>query len=76
MTPYTMHLGTTKMYQTLKAHYWWPTMKKDVAKYVSRCLTCQQVKAELQAPTGKLKHLRIPEWKWECITMNFICICQ
>ena len=26
-------------------------MKKDMAEYVARCLTCQQVKAEYQAPT-------------------------
>ena len=44
--PYAMHPGTTKMYNTLKQHYWWPGMKKDVARFVSRCLTFQQVKAE------------------------------
>ena len=61
--PYAMHQGTTKMYRTLRPHYWWPTMKKDVAKYVSRCLTCHEVKIEHQAPTGKLRPLPIPEWK-------------
>ncbi|KAL0361723.1 UNVERIFIED_CONTAM: hypothetical protein Sradi_3856800 [Sesamum radiatum] len=34
----------------LRPYYWWPTMKKDVAEFVARCLTCQQVKAEHQAP--------------------------
>ena len=53
-TPYAMHPGTTKMYKTLRQHYWWPGMKKDVAEFVSRCLICQQVKAEHQAPTGML----------------------
>ena len=38
--PYAMHQGTTKMYKTLRQHYWWPRMKKDVAEFVSRCLTC------------------------------------
>ncbi|KAL0439630.1 UNVERIFIED_CONTAM: Transposon Ty3-I Gag-Pol polyprotein [Sesamum latifolium] len=50
----------------------WPTMKKDVAEFVAKCLTCQQVKAEHQAPAGKLHPLSIPEWKWEKITMNFV----
>ena len=27
------------MYQDLKSCYWWPGMKRHVAKYVSRCLT-------------------------------------
>src|SRR6266496_1898256 len=47
-------------------------MKRDVAEYVSRCLTCQQIKVEHQAPVGKLHPLRIPVWKWENITMDFV----
>ena len=39
--PYAMHPGVTKMYHTLKRHYWWSGMKKDVAEFVSKCLTCQ-----------------------------------
>jgi hypothetical protein len=30
------------------------------------------VKAEHQRPTGTLKSLLIPKWKWDEITMNFI----
>ena len=70
--PYAMHPGTTKMYKTLRQHYWWPRMKKDVAEFVSKCLTCQQIKAEHQAPTGMLQPLTIPIWKWENITMDFL----
>ena len=47
-------------------------MKKDIADYVSRCLTCQQVKAEHQMPAGLLQPLPIPEWKWEHVTMDFV----
>ena len=47
-------------------------MKRDVVDYVSRCLTCQQVKAEHQRPAGLLQPLRIPEWKWEDIAMDFV----
>ena len=47
-------------------------MKKDVAECVARCLTCQQVKIEHQAPAGQLRPLPILEWKWEKITMDFI----
>ena len=47
-------------------------MKRDVADYVSKCLTCQQVKAEHRRPPGLLQPLPIPEWKWEHITMDFI----
>ena len=47
-------------------------MKKDVVKYVAKCLTCQQVKAEHQKPGGLLQPLEIPKWKWEQIAMDFI----
>ena len=47
-------------------------MKKDIAEYVGRCYTCQQVKAEHQCPAGLLQPLPMSEWKWDHITMNFI----
>ncbi|GKF08804.1 putative reverse transcriptase domain-containing protein, partial [Tanacetum coccineum] len=49
-----------------------PGMKRDIATYVSECLTCAKVKAEHQKPSGLLQQPEIPEWKWECITMDFI----
>ena len=69
---YAMHPGSTKMFRTLREHYWWPNMKREIAAFVSRCLICQQVKAERQKPSGLLQPLPIPEWKWEHITMDFV----
>ena len=71
-TPYSLHPGTTKMYQDLKSMYWWSGMKRDIAEYVAKCLVCQQVKAEHQRPGGLLQPLPIPVWKWEEITMDFV----
>ncbi len=51
---YAMHLGSKKIYHDLKPYYWWPSMKKDIANYVTRCLTYQQVKAEHQVASGLL----------------------
>ena len=47
-------------------------MKRDIADFVSRCLTCQKVKIEHQKPSGSLQPLPIPEWKWENIAMDFV----
>ena len=47
-------------------------MKKDISEYVLKCLTCQQVKAEHQVPSGLLNPLPIPQWKWDNITMDFV----
>nr|AAS07330.1 putative polyprotein [Oryza sativa Japonica Group]ABF98050.1 retrotransposon protein, putative, Ty3-gypsy subclass [Oryza sativa Japonica Group] len=51
-TLYSIHPGSTKMYQDLKEKFWWASMKREIAEYV--------------AP------LKIPEWKWEEIGMDFI----
>jgi hypothetical protein len=45
---YSIHPGGNKMYQDLKATYWWYGMERDVVEYVALCDTCLQVKAEHQ----------------------------
>ncbi|GJZ41024.1 putative reverse transcriptase domain-containing protein [Tanacetum coccineum] len=69
---YSIHPGSDKMYQDLKKLYWWPNMKAEIATYVSKCMTCAKVKAEYQKPSGLLVQPKIPEWKWENITMDFV----
>jgi hypothetical protein len=69
---YSIHPGSTKMYQDLKEKYWWYGSKRDVATHVALCDMCQQVKAEHQRPATLLQPLRVPEWKWEEISMDFI----
>ncbi|XP_076899531.1 uncharacterized protein LOC143553415 [Bidens hawaiensis] len=54
---YSIHSGATKMYQDLKKNYWWHAMKYE---------------AEHQKPFGRLQPLKIPEWKWEHLTMDFV----
>ncbi|KAD4385652.1 hypothetical protein E3N88_25821 [Mikania micrantha] len=71
-TRYSVHPGADKMYQDLRSFYWWPGMKKDIATYVGKCLTCAKVKAEHQKPSGLLEQPEIPQWKWEQIAMDFI----
>ena len=71
-TVFTMHPRSNKMYQDMKQYYWWQGMKKDIYEYVAKCMTCQQVKAEHQVPSGLLNPLPIPQWKWDNITMDFV----
>jgi hypothetical protein len=71
-TPYSIHPGSTKMYMDLNELFWWNNMKRDIAKFMAECHTCQRVKAEHQSPAGLLQPLDIPEWKWEEIGMDFI----
>jgi hypothetical protein len=69
---YSIHPGSTKMYQDLKQKYWWYGMKIVVASHVDVCDVYRRVKAEHKRPVRLLQLLKIPEWKWEEIGMDFI----
>ena len=69
---FAMHPGSTKMYQDLKTSYWWFGIKRDVSEFVTKCMVCQKVKDEHQVPSRLLQPIRIPEWKWDRIIMDFV----
>ncbi|GJR74673.1 putative reverse transcriptase domain-containing protein [Tanacetum coccineum] len=69
---YSVHPRADKMYYDLRDMYWWPGMKRDIATYVSECLTCAKRETCIKWPRGLLQQPEIPEWKWENITMDFI----
>ena len=69
---FAMHPSSTKMYQDLKTSYWWSGMKRDVSKFVTKCMVCQKVKTEHQVPSRLLQPIKIPEWKWDRIIMDFV----
>jgi hypothetical protein len=66
-----IHPGSEKMYQDLK-EFWWYGMKREIAEHVAICDSCQRIKAEQQRPAGLLQPLRISQWKWDEIGMDFI----
>jgi hypothetical protein len=47
-------------------------MKRETARYMSECDTCQKVKADYMQSGGMLQPLSIPDWKWNDISMDFI----
>jgi hypothetical protein len=69
---FSIHPGSTKMYQDLKQNFWLSSMKVDVAKYVAECDTCHRMKASHLKSAGVLQPLSIPIWKWDDISMDFI----
>jgi hypothetical protein len=72
LSRYSIHPGSTKMYQVLKQHYWWTKMKIEISRYVARCDTCRCVKAIHMKIAGPLQSLPIPSWKWVDISMDFV----
>jgi len=39
-TCYSVHPVGIKMHRDLRQYFWWNNMKKDVVKYVNKCLIC------------------------------------
>nr|GFD24867.1 putative reverse transcriptase domain-containing protein [Tanacetum cinerariifolium] len=48
---YSVHLRADKMYYDLRDRYWLG-IKKGIAEYVNKCLTCLKVRAEHQRLSG------------------------
>nr|GEU50816.1 putative reverse transcriptase domain-containing protein [Tanacetum cinerariifolium] len=48
-TRYSVHPGADKMYHDIRSMYWWPRMKRDIAIYVSKYLTCSKLKTVQKA---------------------------
>jgi hypothetical protein len=42
---FSIHPGSTKIFQDLKQRFWWTRMKREIARYVTECDVCQRVKA-------------------------------
>ncbi|GJW52478.1 putative reverse transcriptase domain-containing protein [Tanacetum coccineum] len=64
--------GANKMYYDLRDRYWWPDLKKDIAEYVIKCLTCLKVKAEHQRPSGLLLQPEIPDYKMDRLARLYL----
>jgi hypothetical protein len=75
LSKFSMHLGSNKMYHDLRSLYWWTRMKREIAKYVSECDTCQRVKASLLKAAGTLQPLPIPSWKWRIFAWTLLWDC-
>jgi hypothetical protein len=43
------HFGVKKTEDVLAAHFFWPKMRRDVERYVSRCMTCNKAKSRLNS---------------------------
>jgi hypothetical protein len=71
LSKFSVHSGSNTMYHDLRSLYWWTRMKREIAKYISECDTCQRIKASHLKVAGPLQPLPIPSWKWEDICMYF-----
>ncbi len=61
---YLIHPGETRTEQTLRQHYWWKGLRKDVHTFRSKCHVCQKTKRSTQK-YGKLPEKEAETEPWE-----------
>jgi len=66
------HPGRAKTLELLSRRYYWPSMRKDVERFVRNCHTCRRTKATRHAPYGVLKPLPVPEKPWQHLSVDFV----
>ena len=70
--PVAGHLGRAKTYSIVARSYYWPSLRKAVARYVRNCHTCSRAKSSRFQYQGLLKPLPVPERRWKDISIDFV----
>lgn len=65
------HPGVHSTLELLSRHFWWPTMRSFVERYVEGCDACQRRKLPSQ-PTATLEPLPVPAGPWQDIGVDLI----
>jgi hypothetical protein len=65
------HFGVYKTHEVLAAHFFWPRMRRDVERLVTRCTTCQKTKS-CSGNHGLYMPLPVPSSPWLDISMDFV----
>jgi hypothetical protein len=65
------HCGETRTEQTLRQHFWWPNMRKDVHDICSKCDTCQRTKRSTKS-YGHLPAKEAEADPWEVLCVDLI----
>jgi len=57
--------------EAVEYRFYWPRLKRDVAKHVGKCHTCQLTKQRKQN-TGLYTSLSVPSCPWQDVSMDFV----
>ncbi|CAA7029166.1 unnamed protein product [Microthlaspi erraticum] len=64
------HIGRDRTLQLVTTSYYWPTVRRDVERFIIRCGTCQASKGHA-TNAGLYLPLPIPSQPWTDISMDF-----
>ncbi|KAI9157827.1 hypothetical protein LWI28_028681 [Acer negundo] len=65
------HVGRDRTLQLVKDSYFWPTIRREVERYVARCHVCQVSKGTA-TNAGLYMPLPIPTQPWTALSMDFV----
>ena len=66
------HPRRATTYELVSRNYWWPGMRKTIARYLAKCDTCARIKPIRHAPYGLLKPMQVPVTHWSSVSKDFI----
>ena len=66
------HPGRWKTLELVVRNYWWPGLSGYVARYVRGCNTCNCVKSFPTQKVRKLMPNKIPDRRWQIISVDMI----
>ncbi|CAA7017008.1 unnamed protein product [Microthlaspi erraticum] len=65
------HVGRDRSLHLVAASYFWPTLRRDVERFVERCRACQQAKGQA-TNAGLYLPLPVPTQPWTDVSMDFV----
>jgi len=66
------HPERWKTLELVSRDYWWSQMSRYIGQYISTCDLCLRTKPIRQAPVGELHPLRIPDSRWDTLSVDFV----
>lgn len=65
------HFGMDKTLKQLNHFYFWPKVRRDVQRFVTKCKVCQLAKGHNQN-TGLYAPLPVPCRPWDSVSLDFL----
>jgi hypothetical protein len=71
-TPSAGHYGIAKTCKAIQKLFFWTSMRENVARHVTNCVSYARNKARCHAPYGTLQTIPVPEKPWYSVSMDLI----
>ncbi|CAK9814888.1 Retrovirus-related Pol polyprotein from transposon 412 [Anthophora quadrimaculata] len=66
------HYGFNKTYNKIKEHYYWPTIKMDIRKYIRSCHSCQINKTNFKPTKQRMEITSTPDFPFDKLAIDIV----